>query len=138
MGWARLLIKLCGPACTLTLVPLPARPARSVRSTMPYIPAQSVGVDYLGFIWFVIMLCLSGASVLASQVAWYVHPGPTLYDRLFHRAAAEADDVAGRRAPSVRDLGPVTSDSILRFLPSYMRPRTGASTSASKQARGGG
>lgn len=55
---------------------------------MPYIPPLPIGVgmDYLGFIWFMLMLMLSGSSVLAHLTARYVHASPTLYDRLLNRA----------------------------------------------------
>ena len=53
----------------------------SVRNVLPSVPAQSVGIDYFGFIFFMIMLMLAGASILAHMHRWYVAPAPTLYNR---------------------------------------------------------
>lgn len=83
--------------------------ACSVRAALPSVPSQSVGIDYFGFIFHMIMLMLAGASVLAHQHRWHVAAAPTVYDRVLaslRPASSRAGEMAPKAAADAGGPGP--------------------------------
>ncbi|KAG2454098.1 hypothetical protein HYH02_001137 [Chlamydomonas schloesseri] len=54
----------------------------NIRNVMPGIPGIGVGIDQYGYIWIMILLMAAATTMLGKLTCQYVHPLPTLYDRL--------------------------------------------------------
>ncbi|KAG2432539.1 hypothetical protein HXX76_008884 [Chlamydomonas incerta] len=54
----------------------------NIRNVMPGIPGIGIGIDQYGYIWIMILLMAAATTMLGKLICQYVHPLPTLYDRV--------------------------------------------------------
>lgn len=59
----------------------------NIRNVMPNAPPIGVGVDMFGFIWLMLFLMILSGLMMSRVVMVYVHPEPTLYDKVFKTVA---------------------------------------------------